>query len=91
MTPYSSEALLSQRTYSNLECIQFIIDMKAIELATFHHKGRFDWEGPAVWVSDNDGLKKALDSSTHQALWDRYKEGYLVFPSKSDVGVDIPA
>ena len=74
------------KTYLNPESTQFVSDMQAIDLEAFHHKGRFYWEGPAVWVADNEGLKKALDASRNPAQWDRYKEGYLIFPAKADEG-----
>ena len=60
--------------------------MLLIKLKPFHYKGRFNWQGPAVWVADNNALKQALDPSPHETQWDRVKDGYVVFPVRQDEG-----
>jgi len=85
-----NKSLLAVRKYTTDECNQFVEDMQAAHLQVFHYEGRFSWKGPAVWVENNDGLKNALDSSTNPAQWDRYKEGYVIFPVKEDPGI-VPA
>ncbi|MDX2471718.1 MAG: hypothetical protein QNL04_14200 [SAR324 cluster bacterium] len=86
-----TESIFPLKTYTSAECVQFVIDMQAINQKLFHYKGRFSWQGPAVWVADNTGLKMTLDFSTNPAQWDRYKDGYVVFPVRQDVGVEMTA
>ena len=74
------------KTYSSPECVKFVKDMQMIKLELFHYKGRFSWAGPAVWVADNNGLKKVLDQSPSQTQWDRVRDGYVVFPVRQDEG-----
>ncbi len=85
-----TESIFPLKSYTTVECVKFVEDMKVINQKLFHYKGRFSWQGPAVWVADNTGLKMALDNSTNPAQWDRFKDGYVVFPVRQDEGAEMP-
>ena len=66
--------------YDNELCNQFIRDMKKADLPTFHYRGRWFYQGPAV---DVDHLFEAMSKTQIPTQWDNLGKGFVVYPQAS--------
>lgn len=77
---------MSQRTYTEPDCVQFVADMEAAGFDVEHYRGRNFWEGPAARAPS---LGEPLATTSVVCQWDDMGLGYIVYPKTADEGVEV--
>ncbi len=69
--------------YNNLDCNQFVLDMKKAGFEIEHYYGRLLYEGPAVRVSLNNAFRVTRATEIDTQLYEESDGSMMVYPVRN--------